>query len=145
MSNLPPPTAIVTGASRGIGRAAALRLARDGFAVVVNYAGNREKAAEVVAEITGHGGRAIAAQADVANAIDVGRLFDEAERAQGPIGVVVNSAGIMKLFSIAAGSVEDFDAVFAVKCAALSTFCSRRPSASPTAAALSHCPPAFSG
>jgi 3-oxoacyl-[acyl-carrier protein] reductase len=106
VSNPPPRTAIVTGASRGIGRAVALRLARDGLAVVVNYAGNREKAVEVVAEITGHGGRAIAA--------DVGRLIDEAERAHGPIGVVVNSAGIMKLFSIAAGSVEDFDAVFAV-------------------------------
>jgi len=114
MSDLPPPTAIVTGASRGIGRAVALRLARDGFAVVVNYAGSREKAAEVVAEIKGQGGRAVAVQADVANAADVGRLFDEAERAHGPIGVVVNSAGIMKLFSIAAGSVEDFDAVFAV-------------------------------
>jgi 3-oxoacyl-[acyl-carrier protein] reductase len=114
MSNVPPPTAIVTGASRGIGRAVALRLARDGFAVVVNYAGNREKAAEVVSEIIDHGGRAIAVQADVANAADVGRLFDEAERAHGGIGVVVNSAGIMKLFSIAAGSVEDFDAVFAV-------------------------------
>jgi 3-oxoacyl-[acyl-carrier protein] reductase len=114
MSNVPPPTAIVTGASRGIGRAVALRLARDGFAVVVNYAGNREKAAEVVSEIIDHGGRAIAVQADVANAADVGRLFDEAERAHGAIGVVVNSAGIMKLFSIAAGSVEDFDAVFAV-------------------------------
>jgi 3-oxoacyl-[acyl-carrier protein] reductase len=114
MSNPPPRTAVVTGASRGIGRAVAARLARDGFAVVVNFAGNRDKAAEVVAEITGHGGRAIAVQADVANAADVGRLFDEAERAHGPIGVVVNSAGIMKLFSIAAGSVEDFDAVFAV-------------------------------
>ncbi|MGZ5842247.1 MAG: SDR family NAD(P)-dependent oxidoreductase, partial [Xanthobacteraceae bacterium] len=51
--NLAPKHAIVTGASRGIGRAAALRLARDGFAVVINYAGNRDKAAEVVKEITG--------------------------------------------------------------------------------------------
>src|ERR1700735_602822 len=104
MTNVPPQNAIVTGASRGIGRAVALRLARDGFAVVVNYAGNREKAVEVVSEIIRHGGRAIAVAADVANAADVGRLFDEAERAHGPIGVVVNSAGIMKLFSIAAGS-----------------------------------------
>jgi len=61
--NLAPKHAIVTGASRGIGRAAALRLARDGFAVVINYAGNRDKAAEVVKEITGAGGRAIAVQA----------------------------------------------------------------------------------
>jgi 3-oxoacyl-[acyl-carrier protein] reductase len=114
MSNLPPPTAIVTGASRGIGRAVALRLARDGLAVVVNYAGSREKAAEVVAEIGGHGGRAVAVQADVANTADVARLFDQAEQVYGRIGVVVNSAGIMKMVPIATGSVEDFDAVFAV-------------------------------
>jgi 3-oxoacyl-[acyl-carrier protein] reductase len=114
MSNLPPPTAIVTGASRGIGRAVALRLARDGLAVVVNYAGSREKAAEVVAEISGHGGRAAAVQADVANTADVARLFDQAEQVYGRIGVVVNSAGIMKMVPIATGSVEDFDAVFAV-------------------------------
>jgi len=114
MSNLPAANAIITGASRGIGRAVALRLARDGFAIVVNYAGAGDKAAEVVKEITGRGGRAIAVQADVADAAGVVRLFDEAEQAQGKIGVVVNSAGIMKLFPIASGSVEDFDAVFNV-------------------------------
>jgi len=114
MSNLPPQSAVVTGASRGIGRAVALRLARDGLAVVVNYAGSREKAAEVVADITGHGGRAVAVQADVADAAGVARLFDQAEQAHGRIGVVVNSAGIMKMLPIATASVEDFDAVFGV-------------------------------
>ena len=66
--NPAPKHAIVTGASRGIGRAVALRLARDGFAVVVNYAGAADKAAEVVEEITSRGGRAVAVQADVADA-----------------------------------------------------------------------------
>ena len=112
--NPAPKHAIVTGASRGIGRAAALRLARDGFAVVVNYAGAADKAAGVVEEITSRGGRAVAAQADVADAAAVARLFDRAEQAHGKIGVVVNSAGIMKLFPIASGQVEDFDAVFNV-------------------------------
>jgi len=109
--NPAPKHAIVTGASRGIGRAVALRLARDGFAVVVNYAGAADKAAEVVEEITSRGGRAIAVQADVADAAGVARLFDRAEQAHGKIGV---SAGIMKLFPIASGQVEDFDAVFNV-------------------------------
>ena len=112
--NPAPKHAIVTGASRGIGRAVALRLARDGFAVVVNYAGAGDKAAEVVKEITSRGGRAIAVQADVAEAAGVARLFDEAEQAHGKIGVVVNSAGIMRLFPIASGRVEDFDAIFNV-------------------------------
>jgi 3-oxoacyl-[acyl-carrier protein] reductase len=109
-----PKHAIVTGASRGIGRAVALRLARDGFAVVVSYAGAADKAAEVVEQITSRGGRAVAVQADVADAAGVARLFDRAEQAHGKIGVVVNSAGIMKLFPIASGQVEDFDAVFNV-------------------------------
>jgi 3-oxoacyl-[acyl-carrier protein] reductase len=104
---------IVTGASRGIGRAVATRLARDGFAVVVNYAGNATKADEVVTEIKAAGGQAIAAQADVANAADVDRLFKEAVDTFDGINVVVNCAGIMPLSPIAGGDLELFDKVIA--------------------------------
>jgi 3-oxoacyl-[acyl-carrier protein] reductase len=104
---------IVTGASRGIGRAVAIRLARDGFAAVVNYAGNATKADEVVAEIKAAGGQAIAVQADVANAADVDRLFKEAIDHFGGINVVVNSAGIMPLSTIAEGDLDLFDKVIA--------------------------------
>jgi 3-oxoacyl-[acyl-carrier protein] reductase len=109
-------SAIVTGASRGIGRAVATRLARDGFAVAVNYAGNAAKADEVVAEIkaaTSSGRQAISVQADVANAADVERLFREAVDAFGGINVVVNCAGIMPLSSITEGDLELFDKVIA--------------------------------
>ena len=90
-------TAIITGASGGIGRAVALRLARDGFAIAVNYAGNTAKAEGVVNEIKSADGQAIAVQADVANAADVERLFKKPLDAFGRIDVVVNSAGIMPL------------------------------------------------
>jgi 3-oxoacyl-[acyl-carrier protein] reductase len=113
MTPAPIKTAIVTGASRGIGRAVALQLARDGFAIVVNYAGNAANAQAVVDDIKSAGGRAIAVRADVANAADVKRLFTEAEQAFGAIGVVVNSAGIMKMLPLATASEEDFDAIFA--------------------------------
>jgi 3-oxoacyl-[acyl-carrier protein] reductase len=95
--------AIVTGASGGIGRAVAIRLARDGFAVVAHYSGNAEKAEEVVAEIKAGGGRAIAVRANVAVVADVERLFKEAVDAFGAIEVVVNCAGIMPLAKIADG------------------------------------------
>jgi 3-oxoacyl-[acyl-carrier protein] reductase len=102
---------IVTGASRGIGRAVATRLAHDGFAVVVNFAGNSTKAEEVVAEIKGAGGQAIAVQADVANAADVERLFKEAVGTFGGINVVVNCAGIMLLSPIDRLDLDLFDKV----------------------------------
>src|ERR1700739_3769764 len=106
-------TAIVTGASRGIGRAIALRLAADGFGVVVNFAGNTAKAEEVVNEITSAGGRLLAIQAGVANPEDVRQLFEKTIKAFGQIDVVVNNAGIMPLSPIAKGDVESFDKVIA--------------------------------
>jgi 3-oxoacyl-[acyl-carrier protein] reductase len=104
---------IVTGSSRGIGRAVAGRLASDGFAVVVNYAGSATKAEEVVTEIKSAGGQAIAMQADVANAPDVERLFKGTMDTFGGVNVVVNCAGIMPLSPIAAGNLELFDKVIA--------------------------------
>src|ERR1700736_1371214 len=97
MTSTSTKTAIVTGASRGIGSSVAKRLARDGFAIAVNYAGSAGKAEEVVAEIKAAGGQAIAVQADVANATDVERLFKQTIETYGGIDVVVNNAGIMSL------------------------------------------------
>jgi 3-oxoacyl-[acyl-carrier protein] reductase len=113
MANAPRKSAIVTGASGGIGGAVASRLSRDGFGVVVNYAGNAAKAKEVVAEIGAAGGRAIGLQADVASATDVDRLFKEALNTFGTIDAVVNCAGIMPLRPIAGGDLEVFDKVIA--------------------------------
>lgn len=96
--------AIVTGGSRGIGREVALRLAADGQAVVIAYAGNQADADATVAQIAAEGGSALAVRADVADEKAVLALFDAAEQEFGGVDVVVNSAGLMIL-----NTVADFD------------------------------------
>ena len=101
-------TAVVTGASKGIGAAIAKQLAADGFQIVVNYSSSSEEAGDVVAGIAAAGGRAIAVRADVADAAAVAALFDRAEAEFGKVDVLVNNAGISKFSPLAEVSDEDF-------------------------------------
>lgn len=103
--------ALVTGASRGIGREIALTLAGCGAAVAVNYNGSKERADEVAKEIAANGGRAIAIQANVALPQDTEKLFDETLAAFGKVDILVNNAGITKDNLILKMSEEEYDAV----------------------------------
>ena len=103
--------AVVSGGSSGIGRSVARTLAAQGVAVVVGYGNAVAAATDVVDAITAAGGEALAVQADVADEVAVGAMFDAAERAFGGIDVVVNSAGRMKLSSIADLDLDDLDAL----------------------------------
>ena len=110
----PRSVAVVTGASRGIGAAIAERLAKDGDAVVVNYAGNRREADQVVERIAAAGGEAIALQADVSDPAAVQRLFEAVESRFGGVDVLVNNAGIMKLAPLADSDDALFDSQIAI-------------------------------
>ncbi|MFD5445750.1 SDR family oxidoreductase [Streptomyces tendae] len=104
-----PRVAVVTGGSGGIGGAVARRLAADGMAVVVHYAGSARKAEAVVESVTAAGGTAVALPGDVAEPAEMAGLFDAVEERFGGVDVVVNTAGIMLLAPLAEMELEAFD------------------------------------
>ena len=107
-------TAVITGGSRGIGRAIAERLAADGVAVVINYSRSPKQADEVVRRIIDRGGDAIAIQADISQPDDIKRLFNEAEKFGGRPDIVVANAGIFMMKPLAESTDEDYDNLFNV-------------------------------
>ncbi|KVV51467.1 3-ketoacyl-ACP reductase [Burkholderia territorii] len=114
MSQSSGKIAVVTGSSRGIGADIAVRLAHDGFKVVVNYASNAAPAEEVVARIRQAGGDALLVKADVADPAATIAMFDAAEKAFGGVDVVVNSAGVMLQARIAEFDDATFDRSVAI-------------------------------
>ena len=114
MSDLKGRVALVTGGSRGIGKAIALALAEAGAAVAVNYRERRDGALAVVAAIEDHGGRAAAFEADVSVAAAVRSLVHQIEQQFGPIDILVNNAGMAAVRSIEEITEEDFDRAIAV-------------------------------
>ena len=106
--------AIVTGASRGIGRAVAERLGRDGAKVVVHYQNNKDAAEQVAAAIVQSGGEAVTAAGDVSVTADVRALFDVAHSQFGGVDIVVNNVGTVVGGPVEYTSEEDFDRVIAV-------------------------------
>lgn len=104
--------ALVTGASRGIGREIALRLAEAGMKVIVNYASSPDKAEETVHVIQARGGEARAIQADVSRLSEIQRLFRETIDVYGRLDVLVNNAGVMLTKAVGEMTEEDFDRQF---------------------------------
>lgn len=114
MPELQTRTAIVTGASRGIGAAIARALTADGWAVAVNYAHGAADAETVATQIRDAGGNALPVKADLSTPDGAGTLFDETETHFGPIGLLVNNAGIMSLSPLAETPDKDFDRQIAI-------------------------------
>lgn len=106
--------ALVTGSGRGIGRAIALRLARDGAIVVAHYAHSKAGAEETVAMIAAGGGRAVAYQADIADRAQVVRLFEQIDRDPGRIDIVVNNSGVSTAGALADVTDEQIAEIFGI-------------------------------
>jgi len=98
--------ALVTGATGGIGKAIAQRLAEDGFTVFVHYSGHEDKAKAIVSQIQERGGKAFAVQADVTNVVSVAEMFREVRSLNGKLNVVVHSAGIMPMAKLLPEGIE---------------------------------------
>ncbi|MEG4585046.1 SDR family oxidoreductase [Microcoleus sp. MOSTC5] len=114
MASLAGKVAIVTGASRGIGRAIALRLSEEGASVVVNYAKGAEQAKEVVSAIEAAGGKALAVQADVSKTAEIGNLFDRTQETYSQVDILVNNAGVILYKPVAEVTEAEFDNLFAI-------------------------------
>jgi len=114
MSSSNGKVAIVTGASNGIGRAIAERLAQDGAMVVVNYGKSADKAKAVVAGIEAKGGNAVAIQADMSKMTDVHRLVGETVQRFGRLDILVNNAGMFLYKPLVEMTEEEFDTMFAL-------------------------------
>jgi len=114
MGKLNGKVALVTGASRGIGRGIAERLAKDGANIVVNYTRNVDEAKKVVAGIEAMGVKAVPVQADVGKVSDVRRLFQETEKAFGRLDILINNAGIFWAKPMADVTEDEYDQIFAI-------------------------------
>lgn len=114
MGSLTEKVAIVTGASAGIGRAIAERLAQEGATVVVNYGKSADKARAVVAGIESKGGKAVAVQADISKIADVRRLVRETVQRFGRLDILVNNAGMALLKPLVETTEQEFDQIFAL-------------------------------
>ena len=112
MGKLKGKTAVVTGASKGIGASIAKSLAAEGAAVVVNYSSSKEGAERVVSEIAKQGGKAVAVQGDVSKASDGQRLFTESKRVFGKVDVLVNNAGVYEFAPLADINEPHFHGLF---------------------------------
>ncbi|MBD0307531.1 MAG: SDR family oxidoreductase [Microcoleus sp. T1-bin1] len=114
MASLAGKVAIVTGASRGIGRAIALRLSQEGASVVVNYARGADRAKDVVSAIEAAGGKALAVQADVSKTAEIRDLFDRTQETYSQIDILVNNAGVTLTKPVAEVTEAEFDNLFAI-------------------------------